>query len=65
MPAFTFSAVVTVSAYTEVEADTYEEALEIAQARGMAGLCAQPFAAGIGECWHTELDGEVQNIVGD
>ena len=64
MATFTFSAAVTVSAYTEVEADTYEEALEIAKGREVAGLCAYPFDADDSEAWHIDVDGEPGEITG-
>ena len=63
MAIFTFYATMTVSAYTDVEANTYKEALEIAEAREVAGLCNQPFDTGDDESWHIDTDGEPQNIV--
>ena len=64
MATFTFSASVTVSAYTEIEADTYEEALEIATERELAGFCAQPFDGDETESWHIDTDGEPVDITG-
>ena len=63
MATFTFSATMTVSSYTEVEADTYKEALEIAEAREVAGLCNQPFDSDYDISWNIATDGEPQNIV--
>ena len=44
MPKFKFRAAATVSCWTEVEADTLEEAKEEAESRSLAGLVYQPFS---------------------
>ena len=62
MATFTFSAEVTLSAFTTVEAGTYEEALEIAKGRGVAGLCNQPFDLEDSEAWHIDTDGEPMDV---
>ena len=62
MPTFKFSAFVTVSAYTEVEADTLEEAMEEAEGREVVigGLHSGTQAA---ESWIIdEADGSAENI---
>ena len=59
---YRFSAGVTVSCYTEVEADSLEEAKEIAEYRELAGLCHQPFSSEINEEWHFDSDGCPFNI---
>lgn len=61
---FTFSGMVTVSLYTEVEADSLQEALEIAEQRGIQGLCHQCSGRDHDTQWSLtgELDGEVVEI---
>lgn len=69
MPKYLVMAEMTISVHTEVEADTLEEAIEIAQGRPVMGLCHQ-CAASAGsshadlEEWRTngELDGEPARI---
>jgi hypothetical protein len=59
---FRFSAAVTVSAYTEVEADTQEEALEEAEGRDVV-IGGLHTGADPGETWVIEeADGIPQNI---
>lgn len=65
MAKFYFSAHLTVSAFTEVEADTMEEAMEIAEGRDVAGLCANPYCSDESESWHFEGDGLPQGITGE
>jgi hypothetical protein len=53
---FLVTAHVTVSCYTEVEADSPEEAINIAEGRGLAEVIIDsPYS--IGECWHMDNDG--------
>ena len=55
---FNINGRVTVSCFTTVEANTEEEAREIAAGRGLAGLCHMPFDAESDEAWHLDTDGE-------
>lgn len=62
MPIFKISGIITISCYTDVEADTEEEALQIAEDREMMEL---PFnnAYGSDEYWITDsLDGRPREI---
>jgi hypothetical protein len=65
MPTFHLRAAATVSCYTEVEADSIEEAIEIAENRELAGLCAYPFTGDISEEWYFESDGVPFDILGE
>lgn len=61
MSKYSISSSITISVYTEVEAETEEEAIKEAQSRGVMGLCYQ-CANGSDNCdveWVTsgELDG--------
>jgi hypothetical protein len=47
-----------VTCYTEVEANSPEEALEIARERRVAGLCNNPFDGDSSESWNFDSDGE-------
>ena len=53
---YKFSATATVSCYTEVEADSLEEALEEAYSRELSGLCYAPFTGDVTEEWHFDND---------
>ena len=59
---YTINATVTVSCHTEVEANSEEEAIAIAQERELAGLCFAPFDAYATEAWHIDTDGMPQNL---
>jgi hypothetical protein len=54
---FSFQVETTISLYTEVEAESLEEAVELAKKNGVQGLCHQ-CARGDPDCWNTtgELD---------
>lgn len=54
---FQVSAVVTVSCFTEVEADTKEEAIKIAMERSMAEVHVDG-SYPLDETWHIDVDGE-------
>lgn len=58
-------ATVTVSCWTEVEADSKEDALKIAEERELGDLCHQPFTAGPDECWHIDTDGTPRELYVD
>jgi hypothetical protein len=61
MAKFRVSSMVTISIYTDVEAETEEEAIDAASERPMMALCHQCSGGGESrECWVTsgELDGE-------
>lgn len=64
---FKMNAQVTISLYKRIEADTPEEAIEIAKGLAMPGLCYACSEAGKGddELWQLggELDGEATEIV--
>ena len=62
MPTFKFKAAATVSCWTEVKADTLEEAKAKAESRGLSGLSRYPFSGDVGESWHFENDGKPQEI---
>jgi hypothetical protein len=57
--------VATVSCWTEVEADSEEEALSIADGRELAALCHHPFSGEVDEAWHFENDGTPLNCVAE
>jgi len=59
---FRVMALMGVSAWTEVEAETEEEALEIAKSRDPGGLCHNAIYPGVDECWHFENDGEPRDV---
>jgi hypothetical protein len=59
---YTIQATATVSCWTEVEAESEEDALKIAEERELAGLCYNPFSAGPDECWHIDTDGTPKNL---
>lgn len=59
MPKFMVTGTATVSCYTIVEADTPEQAAQIAEERQLAHLTIQAFTADDTEAWHAEMDGEV------
>lgn len=61
MPTFKVSAMVTVSCFTEVVADTEEEAKEILTNRGLAEFHIDG-SFPVDECWHFEADGEPFNV---
>lgn len=56
MPTFKISGLVTVSCYTEVEADNAEEALSIATNREIADIHIDGTYT-VDECFHIEPDG--------
>jgi hypothetical protein len=64
MAKYVFTAQVTVSLYTEVHANSKEEALELAEQRGLQSLCHQCSSNGSDEQWSLtgELDGEPTDI---
>jgi len=62
MEKFKFNASATVSCFTEIEAETLEEALEIASDRDLAGLVHSPHTSSLKESWHFENDGTPFNI---
>ena len=63
MSTYRFTALMTISVFTEVEADSEDEALEIAKERGTLGMTHQPFDGDAGDGWLCdELDGEPVNI---
>lgn len=55
---FMVNGIVTVSCWTEVEADSEQEAIEIASERQLAQLCHNPWSDSASECFHFEADGE-------
>ena len=55
---YKISGQMTVSCWTEVEANSEEEAIEIAQERDPANLCHLPFSEESDEAWHFDNDGE-------
>jgi len=57
MTTYRVNGTVTVSATTVVEADSPEQAKQIANDRQLAGLCHMPFDADEDETWHLETDG--------
>lgn len=59
---YKFIATATVSCWTEVEADSLEEAKEIAGDRDLSSLCYVPFSGTIDEEWHFDNDGCPFNI---
>ena len=60
---YTLNGVVTVSAYTKVEADTLEEAIEIAKDRAAEWHQHTPYEETVFEEWIvSEIDGEVMKI---
>lgn len=62
MTKFIVGGTVTVSCWTEVEAEDEAQAREIAAERGMAQLCHQALTPEADEAWHFGEDGE-PNIV--
>ena len=65
MKKFKFTAAATVSCWTEVEAETLEEAKEIAAGRELSDLCYMPYTSEINESWHFENDGMAVDIQHD
>ncbi len=59
------SGVVTVGCWTEVEAETEKEAIEIALQRSLSGMCNSPFTCDSEESFHFGNDGEPQRLVVD
>lgn len=59
---YTVRGLMTVSCWTEVEANSEDEALEIASGREAASLCWNPFSGRVDECFHFENDGEPQKL---
>jgi hypothetical protein len=51
------SGMMSVSCWTEVEADSKEEALEIAKQREASGMCYNPFTEEVDEEFHFSNDG--------
>lgn len=65
MTTFNLSGCITVSVYTEVEAETLEEAIEIAMTRDVVAYHWGDKTQAL-EYWvNDEYDGEVQNITKD
>lgn len=62
MKKYKLKAHLTVSAWTEVEANTPEEAKEIAEDREVGSLCHNAIYPGQDEVWHFENDGLPQKI---
>lgn len=62
MKKYKFRAEATVSCWTEVEANSAEEAKEIAESRDLAGLCHMPYTGEVDEEWHFDNDGSPLNI---
>ena len=62
MPVFKFRGSVTVSCWTEVEADTQEQALAIAQDREMGSLNCFSISSDVSEVWQFSDDGVPQEI---
>jgi hypothetical protein len=58
MKKFKLIAMLCVSAWTEVEAETEEEAIAIAKSRDPGRLCHNAISPGHDECWHFQNDGE-------
>lgn len=54
---FNVSGIVGVSCYTIVEAETAEEAKEIAEDRDMANLCHNALSPDCDDSWHLDTDG--------
>lgn len=52
----------TVSAYTVVEADSENEAKDIAEGRETGSLCYGAISQSDNECWHFEGDGEPYDL---
>ena len=59
---FEFKALVTVSAWTTVEADTYEEARKIAEDREVACMTSNALYPSEEEAWHFDNDGLPQGV---
>ena len=59
---YTVSGVVTVGCWTEVEANSEEEAIKIAEERDLAGLCYSPFSGSVDEEFHFSNDGEPKDF---
>jgi len=62
MPIYKFNAIVTVSAYTEVEADSEAEARKLLEEREIAGMAYNSLYPGPDEAWHIDTDGAPENI---
>jgi len=62
MKKYTVSGLLTVSAYTVVEAETEKEAVAIAEEREVGSLCYGAISTPDDECWHFEGDGMPQEI---
>lgn len=58
---YNVSAVVTVSCFTEVEADSKEEAVKIAMQRGLAEIHIDS-SYPVDENWHIDVDGEPRDM---
>lgn len=68
MTKYTVSGMMCISVFTEVEAESEKEALEIAEGRSVQGLCHQcATSRNKDEEWSLtgELDGEVTNLLID
>ncbi len=59
---YTVSGLVTVSCHTVVEAESAEEAMEIAERRDVASLCYGPYVEDIDEAFHISTDGEAREL---
>lgn len=57
MPVFKLCGHLTVSCWTEVEAETLEEAMKIAEFRHVANLPYGPFSTSVNTSWHYGSDG--------
>ena len=62
MKLFKFKAALTVSAWTEVEAESESEALKIAEDREVGSLSHNSIYPDSDECWHFENDGQPMQI---
>ena len=62
MKKFRINGLMGVSAWTEVEAETEEEALRIARGREPGGLSYNAISPGVDECWHFENDAEPRDL---
>jgi hypothetical protein len=62
MKRYYITGTLSVTCYTEVDANSPEEALEIASYRNVSGLCHAPFLSNSDEEWNFDNDGEPFDI---
>ena len=62
MKRYNVSALITVSAWTVVEADSADEALRIADDRSVGSLAANSIYPSVDKCWHFQNDGEPTDL---